>query len=84
MHLGQLLEALSGRDGLEIADRSYLGKLYAQCWVAQEAVSWLCNSYRLPRYEAENLLHRLLSYGLSEHVTQAHRVKDANLFFRFR
>ena len=84
MHLGQLLEALSGRDGLEIADRSYLGKLYAQCWVAQEAVSWLCNTYRLPRYEAENLLNRLLSYGLIEHVTQAHRVKDANLFFRFR
>ena len=84
VHLGHLLQQFSGSGGLDIADRSYLSKVYPQCWIAQEAVSLLCMKYRLPRYEAENLLNRLLSYGLIEHVTQAHRVKDAHLFFRFR
>lgn len=83
-HLGQLLTELQAADGLEISDRSYLGKLYPACWVAKDAVSWLSKKHRLPRYEAENLLNRLLSYGLLEHVTLAHRVKDANLFFKFR
>lgn len=83
-HLGHLLEMLQSKGGLAIADRSHMGKLYAQCWIAKDAVSWLCTKYRLPRYEAENQLNRLLSYGLIEHVTQAHRVKDAHLFFRFR
>ncbi len=83
MNLGQLLKQLQGIGGLEVADRSYLGTLYPQCWVAQDAVSWLSKKLRLPRYDAENLLNRLLSYGLIEHVVQAHRIKDANLYFRF-
>ncbi len=81
-HLGHLLKAMRGDGGLEIADRLYLGKTYRQCLVGQDAVSWLSKKHRLPRHEAENLLNRLLSYGLIEHVTKAHRVKDANLFFR--
>jgi Domain found in Dishevelled, Egl-10, and Pleckstrin (DEP) len=83
-HLGRLLDHLQSPQGLEVKDRSYLGTLYPACWVGNDAVSWLCIKLRLPRHEAENLLNRLLSYGLIEHVTQAHRVKDANLFFRFR
>ena len=84
VHLGRLLQQLQSNGGLDIADRSYLGTLYEQCWVAQDAVSWLSMKHQLPRYEAENFLNRMLSYGLIEHVTQAHRVKDANFFFRFR
>jgi hypothetical protein len=83
-HLGRLLSELKAPDGLAIADRSYLGKLYPACWIAKDAVSWLSKKLRVPRYEAENLLNRLLSYGLIEHVVQAHRIKDENLFFRFR
>jgi hypothetical protein len=83
-HMGQLLQQLQSPQGLEVKDRSYLGTLYPACWVGQEAVSWLSIKLRLPRYEAENLLNRLLSYGLIEHVAKAHRVKDANLFFRFK
>jgi Domain found in Dishevelled, Egl-10, and Pleckstrin (DEP) len=83
-HLGRLYEQLQSPQGLEVKDRNYLGTLYPSCWVGNEAVNWLSIKMRLPRHEAENLLNRLLSYGLIEHVTQAHRVKDANLFFRFR
>jgi Domain found in Dishevelled, Egl-10, and Pleckstrin (DEP) len=82
--LGLLLAQLQSPQGLIVKDRSYLGKLYPACWIGQEAVDWLSIKMRLPRHEAENLLNRLLSYGLVEHVMQAHRVKDANLFFRFR
>jgi Domain found in Dishevelled, Egl-10, and Pleckstrin (DEP) len=83
-HLGRLLEQLQSAQGLEVKDRSYLGTLYPACWVGNDAVTWLSIKLHLPRHEAENLLNRLLSYGLIEHVTKAHRVKDANLFFRFR
>jgi hypothetical protein len=83
-HLGQLLQKMQGAQGVEVKDRSYLGTAYPACWVGQDAVSWLSKQYRLPRHESENLLNRLLSYGLIEHVVRAHRVKDANLFFRFR
>jgi Domain found in Dishevelled, Egl-10, and Pleckstrin (DEP) len=83
-HLGRLLQELQASEGLKIEDRSYLGKLYPACWVAKDAVSWLSKKLRVPRYEAENLFNRLLSYGLIEHVTKAHRVKDESLFFRFR
>ncbi len=82
-HLGHLLKEIRGAGGLDIADRTYLGKIYTACWVGQDAVSWLSKKHRMPRHEAENLLNRLLSYGLIEHVAQAHRVKDAKLFFRF-
>lgn len=83
-HLGKLLQQMQSAKGMEVKDRSYLGKSYPACWVGQDAVSWLSKQHQLPRYEAENLLNRLLSYGLIEHVLQAHRVKDANLFFRFK
>jgi hypothetical protein len=83
-HLGQLLQTLKSPQGLEVKDRNYLGKTYPACWVGQDAVSWLSKHQRLPRHESENLLNRLLSYGLIEHVVRAHRVKDANLFFLFR
>jgi Domain found in Dishevelled, Egl-10, and Pleckstrin (DEP) len=84
VNLGRLLRDLRAPDGLAIADRSYLGTVYPACWIAKDAVSWLSKKLRVPRYEAESLFNRLLSYGLIEHVTQEHRVKDANLFFRFR
>jgi hypothetical protein len=83
-HLGQLLQQMQGLQGIEVKDRSYHGTSYPNCWVGQDAVSWLSKQHRLPRHEAENLLNRLLSYGLIEHVLRAHRVKDENLFFRFR
>jgi Domain found in Dishevelled, Egl-10, and Pleckstrin (DEP) len=82
-HLGRLLEELKSSKGLNVSDRIYLGKVYPACWVGQDAISWLSKAHRLQRHEAENLLNRLLSFGLIEHVTQEHRVKDANLFFRF-
>jgi Domain found in Dishevelled, Egl-10, and Pleckstrin (DEP) len=83
-HLGQLLEQLKARKGLEVKDRSYLGRKYPACWVGKEAVTWLSEKQKQQRHEAENLLNRLLGYGLIEHVLQAHRIKDDHLYYRFR
>jgi hypothetical protein len=57
--------------------------MYPHCWVGKQAVDWLQTHKKLPRYEAENLLNRAMSFGLIEHVTREHRVKDGNYFYRF-
>ncbi|MFM7330078.1 MAG: hypothetical protein ACKO1L_00170, partial [Brachymonas sp.] len=60
-----------------------LGKVYPQCWVGSEAVDWLHAKKKLARHEAENLLNRLMSFGLIEHVLREHRIKDGKFFYRF-
>jgi hypothetical protein len=82
-HIGHLLERLKAKSGLEVKERNYLGRSYPACWVGKEAVTWLCAERKQQRHEAENLLNRLLGYGLVEHVMREHRVKDDNFFYRF-
>ena len=82
IQLGALLGSL--KQSLQVQDRSYLGKVYPQCWIGSEAVLALHSHQKIARHEAENLLNRLMSYGLIEHVTREHRVKDGNYFYRFR
>ena len=84
VRLGELLTALTAKSGIVVSDRSYLGVSYPQCWVGSEAVGWLEKNKSVARHEAENLLNRLLSFGLIEHVMQEHRVKDGIFFYRFR
>lgn len=82
--LGELLKSLIESSGLAVQDRTYLNANYAQCWVGSEAVDWLESKRNMSRHDAENLLNRLMSFGLIEHVLQEHRVKDGNFFYRFR
>ncbi|MFM7332195.1 MAG: DEP domain-containing protein [Brachymonas sp.] len=81
VQLGKFLGEL--RQSVPVQDRSYLGKVYPQCWVGSEAVDWLHAKKKLARHEAENLLNRLMSFGLIEHVLREHRVKDGKFFYRF-
>jgi hypothetical protein len=81
MQLGSLMQDLM-RD-VSVKDRTYLGTNYPQCWVGSEAVHSLHTSKKLARHEAENLLNRLMGYGLIEHVAKEHRVKDGNFYYRF-
>lgn len=81
--MGKLLQDLMQAQGIAIEDRNYLGTTYPHCWVGKQAVDWLQTKKKLPRYEAENLLNRAMSFGLIEHVTKEHRVKDGNFFYRF-
>jgi Domain found in Dishevelled, Egl-10, and Pleckstrin (DEP) len=83
VRLGGLVTEMLSEAGLAIKDRNYLGTNYPACWVGSEAVDWLHNKKKLPRHEAENLLNRAMSFGLILHVTNEHRVKDGNYFYRF-
>jgi Domain found in Dishevelled, Egl-10, and Pleckstrin (DEP) len=82
--LSHLLAEITQANALSVKDRRYLGAMYAQCWVGNEAIDWLCNRYQTKRHSAESVLNRLMGYGLIEHVHRAHPVKDDHLFYRFR
>lgn len=81
--LDRMLRTLMGPGGVPVADRSHLGRSYPRCWVARDAVSWLVHHQGLTRAQATRCLRRLQHAGALEHVLQAHRVLDAELFFRF-
>jgi hypothetical protein len=81
--LGEVLAALRAPQGVPVADRSHLGKVYPQCWVGSDAVDLLVSRHGLPRHGAWLLLHRLMQFGLIEHVTQSRPVIDGNFFYRF-
>lgn len=80
---GQVLSRLRGHDGVAVADRTYLGKTYAGCWIGSEAVDYLCTCYRLVRDVAWLVMHRLMQFGLLEHVTHSRPFVDGAYFYRF-
>ncbi len=80
---GALLRMLSSPMGVEVRDRLYHGKTYAQCFIGSEAVDWVSRSQKIARYQAEIALNRLHGFNLIEHVTHDHPVRDGLFFYRF-
>ena len=78
-----LVEELRGPEGVEIADRSYLGKPFARCFVGREAVDWLRSRCGIALGEAEDLGQRMLELGLLHHVVDEHPFMDGPNFYRF-
>lgn len=76
-------DTLSLPGGLQAATRRYLGKAYADCWIGQQAVDLLCQRHHISRLEAWLLLHRLMQFGLFEHVTRDRPFVDGEFFYRF-
>ena len=83
LNLEAVLADMVSKAGLDVRDRSYLGKSYPACFVGSEAVSWAHQKYKLPRHSAEALLNRLHGFSLLHHVTNEHKVRDDNFFYRF-
>lgn len=83
LDLGGVLTELTLRDGVPIADRSYLGKVYPSCWIGSEAVDHLVSRHGLQRHEAWLLLHRLMQFGLIEHVAHARPFIDGAFYYQF-
>lgn len=83
LDLGRVYAELSGKQGVPVADRSYLGKVYPQCWIGSEGVDWLCTRYKFSRHDAWIVLQRFAQFGLLEHVLQEHDIKDGEYFYRF-
>ncbi len=79
--LGQAMAVLQSK--VSIADRAYLGTLYRSCWVGNDAVDVLCNRYALARHESHLLLHRIMQFGLFEHVVNQQPFIDGNFFYKF-
>jgi hypothetical protein len=77
-----VLRQLKSKGGVVVKDRTYLSKLYLQCFVGAEAVDWLCKFHKVKRHDAEIILNRLQSQGTIEHVTHEHPVRDGNFFYR--
>jgi hypothetical protein len=80
----QVLQAMMAGSGVEVADRSYLGKTYEKCFVGSEAVDHLVRKWSIDRLDAWVALHRLEKLGLLEHVTQEHGFLDGGFFYRFK
>jgi hypothetical protein len=80
---GRVMQQLAGPGGVAVADRVYLAKTYTECWVGSEAIDWLVQVQSLERHDAWVLLHRLMQFGLIEHVTRSRSFIDGYFFYRF-
>jgi Domain found in Dishevelled, Egl-10, and Pleckstrin (DEP) len=80
----QVLHSLTFAQGVEVADRKYLGKTYEQCFIGSQAIDHLVNKWSLDRLDAWVVLHSFEQLGLLEHVTQEHGFVDGNFFYRFK
>lgn len=78
--LGLALQTL--RDRLVVADRNHLGTVYSNCWVGQDAVDVLCAEHAIARHESQLVLHRLMQFGLFEHVVGEHGFIDGRYFYQ--
>ena len=81
--LGTLWQSLSLPGGVEAITRRYLGKAYPDCWVGRHAVDHLSAQHGLDRLDAWLALHRMMQFGLFEHVTRARPFIDGDFFYRF-
>jgi hypothetical protein len=81
---GMGAEALAMRlaKQLEITDRSWRLQKFAQCFVAQDAVTTLAQTLNRSRADITRLMGALGELGLITHVTHEHAFADAELFFR--
>lgn len=68
----------------DIADRTYKGKKYADCWVGSEMIDNLVKFKAVQsRFEAVARGCRLVAHGVFSHVTKEQTFKDENLLYRF-
>ena len=68
--------------GVNIADRRYRLRIYPECFVASEAVTWLERALRVPRETAIAIGQALQAAGLIYHVAREQPFADETLYFR--
>jgi len=84
-------EVLSGmrdpQNGIRIKDRRPRLRKHRKCFLGQEAVDWMVETYpgQAPdRERAVAILDALIDAEIIHHVTDNHRMEDASLLYRFR
>jgi hypothetical protein len=83
IEIDALILRMRAPGGIQIGERSYLGRSYASCFVGREAVDWLCAAYGLAREDAVTLGQRLVDLCLVHHVLDEHEFADGHFFYRF-
>ncbi len=83
INLGEALHVLRRQGGVDVAERMHLGRDYPTCWVGSEAVDFLVGHFDLKRHQAWVLGHRLMQFGVFEHVVKERPFIDGNFFYRF-
>ncbi len=68
--------------GVDIKDRRFRLRIYPECFVANESVTWLERALRVPREKAIGVGQALQAAGLIYHVAKEQPFADEELFFR--
>lgn len=76
-------EALQAANGALVADRSYRGKAYRDCFVASEAIDRMVSEFGMKRATATRAGSFLWRTGRIHHVLREAAFDDGFLFFRF-
>mgnify|MGYP005993452981 CR=1 FL=1 len=84
-HLEELANRMKHpKSGLKIKTRKWLLKRFPNCFVGEQAVTWLCYHLDMTdRKQAVAIGIRMQNHGLFRHVTNDHMFQDKYLFFRF-
>jgi hypothetical protein len=82
--LPRLLEIANRmRKELDIRDRSYFWSTYKDCFVGEDAVTWMVETGVAGSItEALDIGNQLQTLGFLEHVVQEHQFKNKPLFYR--
>ena len=68
--------------GADIKDRRYRLRIYPECFVASEGVTWIERALRVSREKAIAVGQALQAAGLIYHVAKEQLFSDAEFFFR--
>jgi len=83
VNTARLAEAMQAPGGVPLADRTWHGKPYRECFVASEAIDWLVARFGLRRPQAMKACEFLWRTGRIHHVLRQAAFGDDHLYFRF-
>ena len=79
----RLVAEMRGPNGLDRRDRRHRLRLFEQCFVGNEAVTWLVRTQKTTRDQAVAIGQILIDRCVIHHVTDEHPFTDDYLFYRF-
>jgi len=80
------LQGLSDRfkQQVQVKDRRWFFRVYKECFLGNEGVSWLLKEYQFKtRQEARHLGQLLMDRGVFSHVIDDQQFEDSKLYYRF-
>merc|ERR1712099_179441 len=79
-----LMSIMSGPGGVVIKDRTENGKVYPNCFVGSELVTWLVDLLLATnRINAVEIGENMRKQGIFHHVTSQYSFQDNNFLYQF-